>query len=132
MAMKDLRENKKYGVQIAYVLDNINNEDETLKTDKEKIDYFFEHFNDEYECPYVRKKYPCEGERIADYVRNIPSCIDVAFENYDIIQIGKSWGYCKNKTQENNFLCNWWNTLAFRLVQIRDFYKNKNYEDEKL
>lgn len=120
--MKDLRENKKYGVQIAYVLDCINNEDETLKTDEEKIDYFFDCFHDEHDGPYERKIYPTEAERIADYLRGLPACCKIAYENYSIIQLGKSWGYCKNEKQENNFVASWWNKIAFRLQQISKFY----------
>ena len=65
--MKDIREHKVYGVQCAYVLDCIENVDEVSDkemTDKEKIQFFFTRFNQEYGYPYNVHKYPSLQERI--------------------------------------------------------------------
>lgn len=118
--MKDLRLDKRFGVQFSYLLDCVDTEiiGENA-TDKEKINFVFDTFNDEYGNAYNKRTYPSECERLANYLRCLPSCCSIAFADYDIIQIGKSWGYCKTPKQEDNFVNNWWNCCAARLIQMR-------------
>ena len=119
--MKDLRLNKRFGVQFGYLLDCVDTEiigENT--TEKEKINFVFDTFNDEYGNAYNKRRYPSEQERLANYLRGLPSCIHIAFSDYDIIQIGKSWGYCKTPKQEADFVNNWWSRCAYRLIQMRD------------
>lgn len=119
--MKDLRLDKRFGVQFGYLLDGINTDEiGENATDKEKINFVFDTFNNEYNATYYKLRYPTEGERLANYLRGLPSCIHIAFCDYDIIQIGKSWGYCKTPKQEANFVNNWWSRCAFRLIQMRN------------
>lgn len=89
-------------------------------TDKEKINFVFKTFEDEYGNPYNKRIYPNECERLAQYLRGLPSCVNVAFADYDIIQIGKSWGFCKTSKAEDKFVENWFDVCAFRLIQMRD------------
>ena len=119
--MKDLKLNKRFGVQFGYLLDCVDTE--TIgesATDKEKIDFVFDTFNNEYNDAYYKRRYPNECERLANYLRGLPSCIHIAFSDYDIIQIGKSWGYCKTPRQEADFVNNWWSRCAFRIIQMRN------------
>lgn len=119
--MKDLRLNKRFGVQFGYLLDSINTDEiGENATDKEKINFVFDTFNDEYGDAYYKRTYPSEQERLANYLRGLPSCCSIAFCDYDIIQIGKSWGYCKTPKQEANFVNNWWSVMALRLIQMRN------------
>ena len=119
--MKDLRLNKRYGVQFEYLLDCIDTEQiGEGTTDKEKIDFVFKTFEIEYGNSYNKRIYPNECERLSQYLRGLPSCVNVAFANYDIIQIGKSWGLCKTSKAEDNFVENWFDVCAFRLIQMRD------------
>lgn len=116
--MKDLRLNKRYGVQFEYLFDCIDTEQiGESATDKEKINFVFKTFEDEYGNPYNNRIYPNECERLAQYLRGLPSCVNIAFTNYDIIQIGKSWGLCKTSKAEANFVENWFDVCAFRLIQ---------------
>ena len=119
--MKDLRLDKRFGVQFGYLLDCVDTDyiGENA-TDKEKIDFVFDTFNNEYDATYYKLRYPSECERLANYLRCLPSCIHIAFADYDIIQIGKSWGYCKTQRQEADFVNNWWNRCAYILIQIRN------------
>ena len=119
--MKDLRLNKRYGVQFEYLSDSIDTEQiGENATDKEKINFVFKTFEDEYGNPYNKRIYQNECERLAQYLRGLPSCVNVAFTDYDIIQIGKSWGLCKTSKAEANFVENWFDVCAFRLIQMRD------------
>lgn len=119
--MKDLRLDKRFGVQFSYLLDCVDTEiiGENA-TDKEKINFVFDTFNDEFGNAYNKRTCPSEQERLANYLRGLPSCIHIAFSDYDIIQIGKSWGYYKTPKQEANFVNNWWSRCAFRLIQMRN------------
>lgn len=119
--MKDLRLNKRYGVQFEYLLDCIDTEQiGEGATDKEKIDFVFKTFEIEYGYSYNKRIYPNECERLAQYLRGLPSCVNVAFINYEIVQIGKSWGFCKTLKSETKFVENWFEVCAFRLIQMRD------------
>ena len=118
--MKNLRLNKRFGVQFGYLLDGINTDEiGENATDKEKINFVFDTFNDEYGNAYNKRTCPSEQERLANYLRCLPSCIHIAFSDYGIIQVGKRWGYCKTPRQEADFVNNWWNRCAFRLIQMR-------------
>lgn len=123
--MKDLRDYKANGYQYAYILDCINSEDVELTTDKQRIEYFFRMFSVEGDCEYKRRMYPNEQERIEQYLRGLPSCCGIAYENHVIIEIGRSWG-CSLDTErkEDEFCERWFSVMAFRLMQIRDRYIN--------
>lgn len=124
---KDLRDYKVNGVQYAYVLDCIHSDDVELSTDKDRIEYFFRQFSIEGDMDYKRRMYPNEQERIAQYLRGLPSCCSIAYANYDIVQIGKSWGYILDtERKENEFCERWFNVMALRLMQTRDRYMNNN------
>lgn len=123
---KNIRDYRVNGNQFAYVLDAINVTDydgnEIEATDKERVKYFFECFESEYNYEYNKKRYPNIQERISEYLKGLPSCIYVAFENYKIIEIGKSWGYCKTERKENEFINNWFSVIAFRLIQLKEYF----------
>ena len=124
---KNIRDYKLNGKQFAYVLDAINvtdNEGNEIEnaSDKERVQYFFECFEDEYNYPYNKKRYPNMQERISEYLRGLPSCIYIAFENYKIAEIGKMWGYCKTERKEADFINNWFDYIAFRLIQLKKYF----------
>lgn len=123
---KNIRLYKRNGNQFAYVLDAIcvcdQNGNELQATDKERVKYFFDSFDQEYNYPYNRKMYPNIQERIAQYLRCLPSCIGIGFENDKIAEIGKSWGYCQTERKESDFIDNWFNTIAFRLIQLKNYF----------
>lgn len=117
---KSVREYKKVGVQFAYVLDCIYNENNENMSDKETIKYFFDCFNEEYNYNYNKRLYPNLQKRISEYIQGLPNCFSIAFTNYDIEQVGKTWGYCKTEKQTSNFVNNWFDVIAFRLIQLKE------------
>lgn len=117
---KNVREHKNVGVQFAYVLDCIYNDEKDNMSDKEAINYFFECFNKEYNNNYNKRLYPNLQERISQYIQGLPTCISIAFTDYDIINIGKSWGYCTTPAKTANFVNNWFSVIAWRLMQLKD------------
>lgn len=116
---KNAREYKKIGVQFAYVLDAINIDNDSA-TDKERICYFFDSFEKEYNSAYEKRYYPRLQDRISAYLRGLPSCISIDFYNSDIVKIGKSWGYCGTPRKESAFINNWFDCIAFRLMQLKE------------
>ena len=117
---KNVRDYKKVGVQFAYVLDCIYNDKKDNMSDKEAINYFFDCFNREYNDAYYSRLYPNLQERVKEYIKGLPSCFGVAYCTDDIINIGKSWGYCKTEKQQRDFLSNWFFVIAWRLIQLKD------------
>lgn len=115
---KNIRDYKKVGVQFGYILDAINLEG----TDKDKVSFFFDSFNEEYNSAYDKRCYPNLIDRISNFIQGLPTCIGVAFSDYDIIQIGKSLGYCKTDKQAAKFVDNWFDTIALRLIQLKKYY----------
>lgn len=123
---KNIRDYKVNGKQFAYVLDAINVTDyegnEIDATDKEKVIYFFNAFDAEFNHGNNKKYFPNYQERISNYLQGLPSCIDIAFTNDDILNIGKSWGYCKTERKESEFINNWFSCIAFRLIQLKQYF----------
>lgn len=117
---KNVREYKNVGVQFGYVLDCIYNEDNENMTDKEAIDYFFYCFDKEYNGTYYKRFYPNLQERVKEYIKGLPSCFSIDYSDYNIEKVGKSWGYCKTEKQTSNFVNNWFDVIAFRLIQLKE------------
>lgn len=117
---KNVRDYKNVGVQFAYVLDCIYNDEKDNMSDKEAINYFFEYFYKEYNDTYYKQLYPNLQERVKEYIKGLPSCFGVAYCTDTIINIGKSWGYCKTEKQRIDFQNNWFSIIAWRLIQLKE------------
>ena len=116
------RENKRFGIQFSYILDCINSEDHVLTTDKEKIDFFFQCYEKEFNHEWNKRYYPNESERIGQYLQGLPSCCVVEYWCDEIAKIGKSWGFCQTPRKEEKFVTDWWKVLGFRLIQLREIF----------
>lgn len=117
---KNVREHKNVGVQFAYVLDCIYNDEKLDMSDKEAINYFFDYFDREYNDAYYKRLYPSLQERVKEYIEGLPSCFGVAYCTDTIINIGKSWGYCRTERQIVDFQNNWFSVIAWRLIQLKE------------
>ena len=113
----------------AYLLSAIcGDEDTNLSTDALKVSYFRERFHSEYDWEIKRK-----GERKAleEYLRGLPSTIDIAFYNHDIIELGVKWGKLKPSADQSLFTlaeqkwCDyWWPAMAYGLMKLFDEFPN--------
>lgn len=116
--------NSKIGKQYKYVLECIENcsrvydEGIEFETDLDKIRFFFECFNEEFNHLYNRKRYPNFQMRVCEFLRGLPSCFNIDYTNYQIIKIGKEWGFCQTEKKECEFVENWFSTIALRIIQI--------------
>lgn len=120
---KDLRDYKVNGCQFAYLFDCIHSDEVELTTDKKKVDYFFGCFQKEFDDEYNRRMYPNLQDRIAQYLQGLPSCIGIAYTYHDILEVKKEWGgsiIC----DDDRFISRWFSILAFRLIQMREYFNN--------
>lgn len=116
--------NGKQGSQFAYCLEciekcsRVSDEGIEFETDLDKIRFFFECFNTEFNYIQNRKRYPNLQDRIANYLQGLPSCFAIIYWNDEIIAKGQEWGYCQTERKSEKFVDNWFKMIAFRLVQI--------------
>lgn len=106
----------------SYILSCIDGENYgiELKTDKEKIDFVLNTFKSEYSH---QMKYHGSNirEAFAQYLAGLPSCINIEFRNYDIIQLAKNWGSIPqnaNENQEDRIIINWFRFIADNFFRL--------------
>ena len=95
-------------------------------TDKQKIDFVFNTFMSEYKYSInnglsIRKV----GIQtiFADYLAGLPSCINIEFRNFYILEMAKQWGSIpENATekQEDKILSNWFAYIATNFFQLKN------------
>jgi hypothetical protein len=106
----------------SYILSCIDGENYgvELKTDKEKIDFVLNTFKSEYS--YQIKYYGSNiRESFAQYLAGLPSCINIEFRNYEIIQLAKNWGSIPqnaNENQEDRIIINWFRFIADNFFRL--------------
>lgn len=113
---------KRYQEQYDYILGHISSEDEVLSTPEEKLSYFVKKFHIEYDNEERRKLWPNCQERIAQYLRTLPSACSIAYGTWHIGNLGEEWGIVKTEKQKTRFVNNWWNIIAFRIMQMCQHY----------
>ena len=104
-----------------YILDCINSEDIDLRDDKDKLAFLAVQFDSEFNHPYNVKFYPNLQNRLANWFMGLPSCFNIAFENYRILEIAKQFGSLSNQAtdkQEDAVLANWFNLIAMKTIRL--------------
>ena len=120
--------NKEYlnGIQ-SYILDCINLDDysgegitETL-SDKDKINYLFAIYKNEYCYDSNVKRYPNNQERFKNWISGAPSVFNIAFENYEILQVAKKLHEVEELTekQEDTIIENFFNHIALHALKLK-------------
>lgn len=91
-------------------------------TDREKLQHVANCFFNEVYKWQINKNVQ---DVLMEWFMGLPSCINIDFENYKIIEIAKKWGSLpENATerQEDKIIENWFNLIAFKLIQL--WHKN--------
>ena len=102
-----------------YILDSIDCEGTT----QEKIDFVRECFNSEYGW---RVDQVGEVRALIDWLQGLPSAVNIAFYNDDIVSLAKAWGSIPEdatEKQEDKILENYWNFIANKLSQLMHGYR---------
>lgn len=126
MEFKRTNSKEYWAIMDSYLLDAFNADyfelgDKEL-SDKEKINLLFEDFNRVMNHDYNLRKFPNERNRLADHLQGLPSSIDIAFMNVDILEKTKEFhdiDFIKS-SMEDRVLKNWWEHIAQQLIRLRD------------
>jgi len=113
-----------------YVIDSISSEgyDEQPKTKKEKLQFLYDTFKDEYwnNNPSVQRL--GETKAFEEWIKGLPSSYNIEFSNYDILKLAKRSGSLpENATekQEDRVLENYWNFISVKTFQAFKKYDVK-------
>jgi len=109
----------------AYILEAIDTDgydlDKQPETEAEKLQFLAEQFKREVNVPYELKKWGNYQTVFSQWLAGIPSCFNVDFANYRIIEIAKEWGSLAQdatEKQEDKVLSNWYNLIAFKTMRL--------------
>jgi len=107
---------------INFVIDSIQADENATKS--EKINYFFDCYDREFNHEYNKKRYLNEQERLKNYLQGLPSCINIPFYNWDILEMYKKINGIKSVSskKEESVLKYYWDKIAFTLIQLKQKY----------
>jgi hypothetical protein len=99
-----------------YILNAIDSEgyDVTAETEKEKLQFLFDTFKKEYCYKENLAYYGSIQKTFENWLMGLPSCFNIDYENYRIIEIGKNWGFLSqdaDEKEEDDFLGQWWSKI---------------------
>jgi hypothetical protein len=117
----------------AYILNAIDGEGygKELSTDKEKLEFVADCFINEYCFKDNLIRYGSYQNVFSEWLMGLPSCINIEFRNYQIIQLAKQWGSIPaNATgkQEDKIISNWFNFIAAKTFQLMNKHKINIYK----
>lgn len=114
----------------AYILGCIDSDgyDVTTTTDKEKVQFLIDTFNKEYNHAENKRYYGHNNtQRIfTEWCKGLPSCFNIEFTNYDILQLGAKWGMLDSTASESKkdtFINNYWNGLYMAVKRVAKLNK---------
>lgn len=90
-------------------------------TDKEKLQFVADRFDNQYNYPQNKIIFPNIQDRLADWLKGLPSVINIDFENYRILELAREWGTLEehaNERQEDKIIANWFNFISFKILQV--------------
>jgi hypothetical protein len=96
-------------------------------SDLEKLNFVWGLYQDQACYPQNLKRIPNEQARFADWLQGLPSSFNIDFENYEILRIGREFGFLPDQTsqevenqkrlfkriekKEDDFLAQWWGRI---------------------
>ena len=103
-------QNKKW---YSYILDSISSDDVdvSVMSDKMKIEFAFKMFHEEM-VKNNNRRISILG-LLTDWLQGLCSTVNIAFTDYDIIQIGKMW-----KIHDPYFVENWFKNIAKKMLEL--------------
>ena len=102
-----------------YMIDCIDTDGNTqIAFDATKLAYVMSRFKTEYDHEIKRKGV---HKAFTDWLMGLPSCFNIDFENYKILEIAQLWGSLPEKAteaQEDKIIANWFNFITVKFFQI--------------
>lgn len=107
----------------SYILNAVDGEGygKVLTSDKDKLQFIADCFNSEYGHKENIKYYGSYSNCFKNWLMGLPSCFNIDFENYRIIEIAKEWNSLPaNATdrQEDKILDNWFSFITNKTFQL--------------
>lgn len=110
-----------------YILDAISSEgydvDVEMSIEKDKLAFLYNTFKSEY--GWAIQRYG-EYKAFQEWIMGLPSSFDIAFTNYDILQLAYKWGSIKEtdtESRKDKILANWFNFITVKTFQLFKKYK---------
>lgn len=105
-----------------YIIDSIDSEpyEVETETDQEKLAFLYKTFQAEKGWEIERGSKPVI-EIFKDWLQGLPTCFNIEFENYKILELAKSWETLpENPTekQEDKILNNYWHFIANKTMLL--------------
>ena len=102
--------NKKW---YSYILDSIHSDDVDVSvlSDKMKIEFAFKMFHEE--MVKNDKRRLSRLSLLTDWLQGLCSTVNIAYEDYEIKQIGKMW-----KIHDPYFVENWFKNIAKKMIEL--------------
>ena len=97
----------------SYILDSIQSDDVdvSVMSDKMKIEFAFDMFNKE--MVKNNNSRLSLHSLLTDWLQGLCSTVNIAFMDYDIMQIGKMW-----KSHDPKFVENWFSNTARKMIEL--------------
>ena len=107
-----------------------------VHTNQGKIDFVYKCFVSEYWYT-EHKRYYKGNEMLAfeSWLMGLPSCFNVDFQNYRIIEIAKEWGSLPaeaSEKQEDKIINNWFHFIAVKFFQLKKQLENNSIKVDAL
>lgn len=106
-----------------YILSCIDSEgyDIVTNTDVEKLQFLADTFQSEYASKENLRYYKSYQNMFANWLMGLPSCFNIEFRNYYIIEIAKQWNSIPmdaTEKQEDKIISNWFLFIANHTEQL--------------
>ena len=103
-----------------YFLEVIESEDlpEYIKTDREKVTFIFERFEDEYNHESNKRRQPNFQLRFAEWLQGLP--LNIPYSYNDIIELAKKLLETDQVKNEERIIDNYWSFMAFQIIKLKD------------
>lgn len=97
----------------SYILDSIHSDDvdASVLSDKMKIEFAFKMFYEEMVKNDNRRV--SRLDLLTDWLQGLCSTVNIAFADYDILQIKKLW-----KCHDHNFVEDWFKNIAKKMLEL--------------
>ena len=110
-----------------WIIDSITLEGYELplnNTTKDNLQYIADCIKSEAFYPNNINRFKGNNQNIlANHLQGLPSYFAIPFSNFDIINLGRLWGYDLTGKKEDKFIENYWNAMASLILQTFRYYK---------
>ena len=119
---------EKKAIVNTYILNAIDGEGygKVLNTNAEKLQFLADRYKSEYSFTDNLRRYGSHQICFQNWIMGLPSCFNVDFENYRIVEIAKEWNDLNEQSTErqiDKIINNWFNYIASKTIQLMG--KNK-------